>query len=120
MPCSLFRRKREVRLTIPAGVAPLRLTRDPGLIRLLVRAREARQAFEQGNGKSLSEIAAIEGKNTDYFSVLVKLGYLAPDIVSDIVQGKQPVSLTRQKLARIRALPLDWAAQRLQLGFDPQ
>lgn len=116
IPCQLFRRTREIRLISPSQ-SQWSSKQDPGLIRLLVRAREARRAFEAGRGKSLREVAAAERKDPDYFSVLVKLSYLAPDIVSDILQGKQPPSLSRQKLARIRALPQIWSEQRWLLGF---
>jgi site-specific DNA recombinase len=59
------------------------------------------------------------GHDKDYFARLVRLGYLAPDIISisAIVDGRQPVTLTRQRLARVSKLPFDWTAQRALLGF---
>ena len=44
--------------------------------------------------------------------MLLKLSYLAPDIVDAILEGRQPVRLNRQQLARIRKLPLAWSGQR--------
>jgi hypothetical protein len=49
--------------------------------------------------------------------MLLRLSYLAPDIVGAILEGRQPASLTRQKLARLPALPLGWEAQRELLGI---
>jgi site-specific DNA recombinase len=123
-PGRCYRRAKEVRMTIPGQYDGQASRRDIGLIKLVVRAFEARQTFERSNGKSLKELAAERGSNIDYFTVLIKLGYLAPDIVDAILEGAQPPELTRQRLARVRALPFDWETQRTLLGFrtrrDPQ
>ena len=59
-----------------------------------------------------------------YFSVLVKLGFLAPSIVFDILSGRQPETLDRQRLARLRKLPISWEEERRILsaawGSAPQ
>ena len=47
---------------------------------------------------------------------LLRLNYLAPDIVAAILDGEQPSSLTR-KMLLYGELPLDWALQRRMLGF---
>ncbi len=44
--------------------------------------------------------------------------FLAPDIVASILSGTQPVEFTTQELTKRIDLPLDWAEQRAQLGFD--
>lgn len=41
----------------------------------------------------------------------------APDIVEAILDGKQPVELTAEKLKRLRLLPKSWEEQRQLLGF---
>jgi hypothetical protein len=46
----------------------------------------------------------------------VTLSCLAPDIVSEIVEGKQPEHLTPNRLMSI-VLPLSWTEQRAALGF---
>jgi hypothetical protein len=53
----------------------------------------------------------------DYFAVLLRLSYLAPDITAAILDVRQPVQLNRQRLARAANLPLEWQAQREMLGF---
>jgi hypothetical protein len=50
---------------------------------------------------------------------LVKLNYLAPDIVATILDGQQPGELTVYKLLRT-SIPLDWAVQRQLLGSSPR
>jgi site-specific DNA recombinase len=48
----------------------------------------------------------------------VRLSYLAPEIVRDCVEGRQPVELTPTRLLRLsKDVPHDWTAQRKHLGF---
>jgi site-specific DNA recombinase len=116
VPAKLGRVGKEVRLVIaPAhGSRPTR--RDPALIKLVVKAHAARSAIEQRPTESIAELARSQGHARDYFGVLLRLSYLAPDIIAAILEGRQPPELTRQRLARAN-LPLDWAAQREALGF---
>jgi hypothetical protein len=113
VPCQLFRRTREIRLTVPGPPAVGK--QDPGLIKLIVRAWEARNAFERSGGHALTEVAQAHGTHPDYFTVLVKLGFLSPAIVSDILHGRHTPKLTRQTLARVRNVPIAWAEQRTML-----
>ncbi|MBC7521536.1 MAG: hypothetical protein H7268_10665 [Sandarakinorhabdus sp.] len=50
--------------------------------------------------------------------MLLRLATLAPSIVHAIVEGRQPIGLTRQRLAKIANLPIDWTEQRRMLGFQ--
>ncbi|MGD9810196.1 MAG: recombinase family protein [Sphingobium sp.] len=90
---------------------------DPALVKLIVRAHQARQALNAA--PSIPVAAAQLGLTQRYFAVLLRLSFLAPDITGAILDGKQPVALTRQRLARIGNLPLDWGKQRALLGFAP-
>lgn len=89
---------------------------DPALVRLIVRGHQARQHL--ANATSVSAAAATMGLNPRYFSVLVKIGLLAPDIQAAILDGHQPVQFNRQRLARIGTIPVCWQAQRQLLGFN--
>jgi site-specific DNA recombinase len=48
---------------------------------------------------------------------LARLAWLAPDIISDILDGRQPPHLTGRYLLRCGDVPLDWSSQRAFLGF---
>jgi site-specific DNA recombinase len=52
-----------------------------------------------------------------YATRLLRLTYLAPDIVAAVLAGKQQVGLTANKLMADTRLPLDWRYQRKALGF---
>jgi hypothetical protein len=86
------------------------------MIKLIVKAAAARAAVEEVGAGTIAEVAAGQGHTRDYFGVLLRVSYLAPEIVTAILAGTQPLSLTRQKLARMSALPLQWRAQREMLG----
>ncbi len=112
----LARRGKEVRLVEPPQNASI-VHRDRSLIKLVVKAHMARHALENSEGASLAQLAQAHGLSSDYFRVLLRVSYLAPDIMTAILEGRQPVHLNRQKLARATGLPIDWNDQRKVLGF---
>ena len=62
-------------------------------------------------------IAGREGVSRSYFTRLLRLSYLAPDITRAILDGRQPPDLTSEKLLEHSRLPLAWHDQRIVLGF---
>ncbi len=52
-----------------------------------------------------------------YFTRLVRLTFLAPDITRAILEGRHPPTLTAAKLKEASRLPLGWQEQREILGF---
>ena len=53
-----------------------------------------------------------------YIYTLLRLPWLAPDITTAIINGRQPQQLNAKRLMRLTArLPADWAEQRTLLGF---
>jgi site-specific DNA recombinase len=87
------------------------------LIKLLLRARRFNAALSQGEGIAFAELAQRERVSRSYFTRLVRLSYLAPDITQAILDGRQPPDLTPEKLLDHSRLPLAWDAQRIVLGF---
>ena len=66
---------------------------------------------------SIPAIAARDRVTPAYVSRLIDTALLAPDIVQAILDGRQPVDLTAQRLMRHRSLAPDWNQQRRELGF---
>ena len=67
---------------------------------------------------TLHAIACQEHITPGYVSRLVRLSSLAPDIITAIVNGKNPPQLTAKKLMRLALeIPVDWTAQRKLFGF---
>jgi hypothetical protein len=90
---------------------------DPGLVRLIVRAHSLSRRLAENPGSSLEDVASQQSMGAPYAARLIRLNYLAPDIVAAILDGKQPVALAATKLMADTRLPLDWRAQRVALGF---
>ncbi|MEP3428894.1 MAG: recombinase family protein [Roseibium sp.] len=63
------------------------------------------------DGKSFTEIATSDAVSANTVQRMITLAFLAPDIVRDIFQGKQPVTLTSDWLLR-QTLPGDFEEQR--------
>ena len=67
---------------------------DPSLVRLLARAFGIRDRLDSNPDLSMQKIAEAEGIVASYATRLLRLSYLAPDIVAAILQGHQPPELT--------------------------
>jgi site-specific DNA recombinase len=110
IPARLKRAGIEMRLVVEDGSEPANV--DSALVRLLVRAHAIRARLLEEPSPPLKEIAAEEGISSSYATRLLRLAFLAPDIVTAILNGKQPPQLTANRLMDDTRLPLDWVAQR--------
>jgi hypothetical protein len=117
VPVVKLRRGPEVRLVIAEPQSNEQTLADPALIRLLATARAANAAMLAARDQSVADAAKTLGYTNNYFTLLLRLATLAPSIVQVIIEGRQLPSLTRQRLAKITNLPLDWNKQRRMLGF---
>ena len=63
--------------------------------------------------KSMIEIAKREKVSKNYIGRLIRLAFLAPEVVDVILEGRQSPDFTVQALMTGRVeLPLDWGAQK--------
>ena len=86
--------------------------RDETLLRNIARAHQWLHQIQAGD--SFEEIAVQAGTSKQRVQQLIGLAFLAPDLVQDIVQGKQPAGLTSRWLIRNR-LPANWDQQRSRI-----
>jgi site-specific DNA recombinase len=94
-------------------------TADPGLLRIVARAHEIQARLMQNTDLTVHVIASQERVSANYVYRLLRLPALAPDIITAIVNGKNPPQLTAKKLMRLTPqIPVDWAEQRKLLGFQ--
>jgi site-specific DNA recombinase len=125
-----------LRLTAPAGALPtikltsqVRLTRtglavrlihtngraatdgtpDPALVNLLVLARRWWERLATGE-TDIATLARSEGVNDSWVTRVVRLNFLAPQIVGAILEGTQPATLNATTLVSAE-LALDWNLQ---------
>ena len=89
---------------------------DARLIRLLIRAHRFHATLIGSPGVPFAALAKRVGVSRSYFTRVVRLSYVAPDITQAILDGRQPSHLTSDKLLAHSRLPLAWHEQRALLG----
>jgi site-specific DNA recombinase len=88
---------------------------DPQLLVLLKDAYRA-QALAMSNPKlSLQQLAAKFGRSAERYKRLLRLSCLSPNIVTAIIEARQPTGLTNRFLQNLDGLPLSWAEQEQML-----
>jgi len=84
---------------------------------LLAQAYRYQAVMLNGRGKTLDEIAAEAGVTRSHFRRVLRVSFLAPDIVQSILRNRHPIELNAERLVRNTILRLSWDEQRSQLGF---
>jgi len=115
VPVCLRRAGREIRMVLDGSDQFAAAQPDMRLIKLLLRARRFNATLAEG--VPFAALAQREGVSRSYFTRLVRLSYLAPDLTQAILDGRQPRNLTPEKLLEHSRLPLAWHDQRTVLGF---
>jgi site-specific DNA recombinase len=115
IPLQMRRRGVEMKFVVNGDSAP---RTDTVLLKLIARAHCWFDDLISGRAASMVEIAKREKVGKRYVSRVIRLAFLAPEIVEQIVNGCQPPELTAQSLLNDRTeLPLAWEAQHKVLGF---
>lgn len=110
----------ERRLRLPIAAADKRTKRvNKGLRKLVSDARSAWTLVEGNRQSCPADLARQCNVSVSHFMRILRLNYLAPDIITAILDGAQPPQLTRRGLLDAD-LPLDWALQRTLFGFAEQ
>ncbi|MGA1987799.1 MAG: recombinase family protein, partial [Candidatus Sulfotelmatobacter sp.] len=89
------------------------------LLKAITRAHRWRQGILAGESLKRTVAAKQLGLNEQYLRRVLGCAFLAPDIVEAILDGRYPSNLSVRKLSH-RQLPLNWAEQRIRLGFPPR
>jgi hypothetical protein len=99
------------------AVAPATQARtNNALLKALSRAHRWRTQIESGEYASVTELAKAQKINQSYACRLLRLTLLAPDIVTDIIDGRQSACLTLKRVAR--PLPGLWSEQSAALTSE--
>ena len=83
---------------------------DNAMVKAIARAFRWQDMLENGICSTVKEIATKEQINQSYISRVLRLTLLAPDIVEQIVDGRQPPGTTLASL--MAKLPVRWKEQR--------
>jgi site-specific DNA recombinase len=117
-PVRLRRAGKEVRIVIDGSdpFAPPPIP-DPSLIKAIVNAHRFNDQLVHGGVTRFADLAKGEKLHRSYYSQVLRLAYLAPDITTAILEGRQPPGLTATMLIEHPCLPLSWRQQRTALGL---
>jgi len=85
---------------------------DPVMLKLLAHASAPREGMLAGTSDPL-----VSHYSKRHYCQLLRLNWLAPDIVTAIVEGRQPPSQTGRRLLRAADVPVSWEEQRRYFGF---
>jgi hypothetical protein len=118
VPLKLKRHGGRKLVIVPEGAGvPVRAKAAPDdtLLKALARAHRWRRMLENGKASSINELAEIENINASYISRILRLTFLAPDIVTAILNGRQPRTL--QLADMLEDVPVEWQRQREGFGI---
>jgi site-specific DNA recombinase len=107
------RDRKEIIIPGNAETPPSRI--DGSLVLALARGRTWASALRRGEYVDTAEIASKCDLSEAYVRRILRLAFLAPDIVESIAEGRQPRGLTLQRL--LAPVPFAWAEQRQHFGY---
>jgi site-specific DNA recombinase len=91
---------------------------DMSLLRVVTRTHDVHRRLVENPTLTVHDVAREQGMTTKYLYILLRLRWLAPDITTAIVNGRQPRQLNAMRLMRLTAqLQADWPRQRDLLGL---
>ena len=116
VPASLKRAGREMRMMVDNSNDEAAV--DTSLLRVIARAHNIQARLVENTKLSVHDIAREERMSAAYIYTLLRLAWLAPDITTAMVNGRQPSQFyARTLMRRASRLPTDWTEQRTLLGF---
>ena len=117
VPLTMKKRGVELRLVIqnePTSSSKA----DVVLLKTIARAHRWFDQLLSGEIKSLTAIATREGLNYRFVGKIIRLAFLAPEIVEAIAEGRQTPELSTELLTKRIRLPLDWNDQKRSLNLN--
>jgi len=118
IPVRLRRIGIEKRLLIDGATGAERRKPDHSLSRLIAQAHQYHAVLMRSEGKTITQIAGDAHVTRSYFSRIVRLSFLAPQILKSILRDQHPLDLSANRLATKIRLPIAWNAQRALLGIS--
>jgi site-specific DNA recombinase len=91
---------------------------DASMIRLLVKAHRWWAQLQRGEIR-IQEPAAPEGVVESYVTEVVRLAFLAPAIVDDLMAGRQAAEIDAKRLTVTADLPSGWCEEREHFTDPP-
>lgn len=109
VPFRVVKRGGRKEIQLPEN-APQTRRSDNTLVKALGRAFRWKRKLESGEFATISELAEHEHIAHSYMTRILRLTLLAPDIIDDILDGKNGPELTLPRL--LEPFPAEWNRQR--------
>ena len=106
IPARLKRTGMETRLLNDGAGGGARKKPDHSLCRILAQAHQYNAMVMRNGGKTMAELAAEASVGGSYFTRILRLSFLAPDVVKVILRDCHPIELTAKRLANEVLLPI--------------
>lgn len=98
------------------GMAPVTTRADPTLVKALARGFRYQRMLDEGLYASITEMAEAERIERGYLGSLLRLTLLAPDLVTNALDGRHMPSVALAAL--LEPFPLCWRSQGELFGND--
>lgn len=99
------------------GAAPVNGVAVDTLLKTIARGHAFWQRL-QSDGLNVTQLAKLEGMTVSYLTRVLRLAFLDPWMVEQIIAGRQPATLDARKLTLSGELPMRWNHQRAFAGFN--
>lgn len=113
VPFRIVKRGGRKEVQLPEGTAQPR-NPDNTLVKALARAFRWKRMLDAGEFSTIAELAECEGIAPSYMTRVLRLAFLAPDIVEAILDGRQAMPITAETLRY--GIDDDWDVQRRTLA----
>jgi hypothetical protein len=117
IPVRLRRTGIEKRLLIDGATGAERRHPDHSLCRLLAQAHQYHGMLMRSEGKTITQLAQDARVSGSYFTRVLRLSFLAPEILQAILRNRHPIDLSAKRLVNKTRLPVAWDAQHALLGI---
>ncbi|MCC2096176.1 MAG: recombinase family protein, partial [Hyphomicrobiales bacterium] len=114
VPAHMLRCGKQVKLVVGQVDTETRQV-DQHLVIMIADAHRWFEQLKSGKRTSIADIARREGREVSDVSRSITLAFVAPEIVEKILTGRQPVTLTAERLKACRPIVADWSVQKEHL-----
>jgi site-specific DNA recombinase len=117
VPAMVRRAGMEMKLLIQGTTGTRLREPDRSLLRLIGQARRFNDMFMTSRGKSMKDLSKEAHVSPSYFTRVLRLSFLSPEITKSILQGRHPAGLSAKSLLDYNDLEREWSSQSTQLGL---
>lgn len=110
IPLTMRRKNGRPKILPPADIEPAHSrAQDAHVLRAIARAWSWRRKLERGEASTLQDIATVKKVTDRFVSRMMRLAYLAPDVLEKLVIHRIPPALSLTDLITVAGLP--WEEQ---------